>query len=80
MNSKVAPTKSSQLAGSAGKHERTNAGARLVMSEKDIDGAIMVQASGLMLAKLRVACRCNPSTLFASYEFFELGFGEDCYA
>jgi hypothetical protein len=63
MNRKVAPNKSSQLAGSAGKHERANAAARLVISERDIDGAIMIQASGLML--LKVQAECDFSTLLA---------------
>jgi|SRR5580658_8920679 hypothetical protein len=80
MNRKVAPRRRSQLAGSAGRHVRINAAARLVMRRKDIDGVIMVQAGWLMLRILRAEFDFNHARLFASEKLFELGFGEDCYA
>jgi len=50
------------------------------MSRKDINGAIMVQVSGLMPLKVRGECDCNFSTLFTCEKLVELGFSEDCYA
>jgi hypothetical protein len=50
------------------------------MSEKDIDGAIMIQTGGLMLLILRAEFDLNHAWLFACEKFVELGFGEDCYA
>jgi hypothetical protein len=53
MNRKVAPNRSSQLEGSAGKMVRMKAHARLTVRPKDIDGAIMVLPGGLMPLILR---------------------------
>jgi hypothetical protein len=80
MNRKVAPRRRSQLAGSAGRQVRTNAAARRVMRRKDIDGVIMVQAGGLTLLLVWESIGPSCGELFACEKFFELGFGEDCYA
>jgi hypothetical protein len=57
-----------------------NAAVRLMMRRKDIDGGIIVQAGGLMLLILCAEFDFNHTRLFASEQFFELGFGEDGYA
>jgi hypothetical protein len=55
----VEPKSSSQLVGSAGRHVRMNAAARLMMRRKDIDGGIIVQAGALMPVKLRAIRDCT---------------------
>jgi hypothetical protein len=79
MNRNVEPKRSSQFERSAGRQVRRNAGTRLVIRRKDIDGVTMVQLGGLTLLNFHEERDCSGSPLFAGKKFFELGFGENGY-